>query len=441
MDDATRDRILHFIGDSIAPPPASNTRRVIRGPHSLPNKATAVIGMRRAGKTTFLHQMRSERIAAGIAAAQLPYWNFEDDRISGLRAEQLHLLLSEYFRQHPDLRQRQTVTLCLDEIQVVPGWERFVRRLLDTEKVEIFLSGSSAAMLSREVATSMRGRGWEVVVHPFSFAEALAHQGDAALLAATAPTSRRRSLLEKRLIDYLAIGGFPEVQDVDDATRNRILLDYVDVVMLRDVVERHEITGNTALRWLVRHLLGNAGGSFSVQKFFDALKSQGLRLAKDSLHDLVAHLNDCFLVRTVWLETESERRRMVNPRKIYPVDPAFIRLFDPARRANVGHTLEAAVLIELERRGAAVTYVRTEAGHEVDFLARFPDGTVELIQVAAAAVQERTMEREVRALAEAKPSFPGCTAHLVVLDQDGLPPSLPRGITAHAATEWLLGGD
>src|SRR3989344_1876725 len=144
--------------------PESTTRRV-SGTVSLPNKATAVIGMRRAGKTTFLHQLRRERLAAGIPQTRLPYVNFEDERPAGIEARHLSLLLDDYYRRQPALRAREVVTWCFDEIQLVPGWERFVRRLLDSEKVEVFLSGSSAALLSREVATSMRGRGWEVIIH------------------------------------------------------------------------------------------------------------------------------------------------------------------------------------------------------------------------------------------------------------------------------------
>lgn len=133
-----------------------------------------------------------------------------------------------------------------------------------------------------------------------------------------------------------------------------------------------------------------------MEKFYAALKSQGFRISKDTVHELLSHLEDCFLVRTVWEEAGSERQRMVNPRKAYPVDPGLIPVFDRARRANVGHALETAVLVELERRGAGVTYVRTPGGYEVDFLARRPGGETELIQVCADASDEPTSRRELR---------------------------------------------
>ncbi|MBI2357961.1 MAG: AAA family ATPase [Deltaproteobacteria bacterium] len=98
------------------------TPRHVYGAVSLPGKATAVVGMRRAGKTTFLHQLRRERLQAGMGRERLPYINFEDERLAGLAAKDLHLLIEEYYRRYPALRGRETVTWCFDEIQVVPGW-------------------------------------------------------------------------------------------------------------------------------------------------------------------------------------------------------------------------------------------------------------------------------------------------------------------------------
>jgi predicted AAA+ superfamily ATPase len=275
------------------------------------------------------------------------------------------------------------VTWSFDEIQLVPGWERFIRRLLDTSGVEVIVTGSSAALLSREIATALRGRAWEVPLFPFSFAEALAHHetplpADAGFLAAP-----ERARIEPAFLEWLRTGGFPEVQNLDSSTRAHLLRDYVDVAMLRDVVERHGVSNVTGLRWLIRHLLGNAGSPFSVEKFHAALKSQGVAISRDSLHQFLGYLEDCFLVRTVWLDTASERQRMVNPRKIYPVDSGLIPIFDRTGRANLGHALETAVPIELERRHCSVGYVRTKGGFEVDFLARLPDGNTHLIQVCA----------------------------------------------------------
>lgn len=433
-----RQRLMDKLAESLSTPLAPGTLRRIWGRMTFRGKATAVVGMRRAGKTTFLHQVRSSRLKDGTDRVRLPYINFEDEQLAEIGAEDLHLLVEGHYRQFPGLRGKETVTWCFDEIQTVPGWERFVRRLLDEEKVEVFVSGSSAALLSREIATAMRGRAWEVRLLPFSFEETLRHRelpvpGSPGFL-----TPGQRSGLERAFLEYLAQGGFPEAVGLDEGARRRLLQDYVDVAMMRDVVERHRVANVVGLRWLVRHMLGNAGAMFSAEKFFAALKSQGVSIAKDTVHQLVAHLEDCFLVRTVWMEAASERQRMVNPRKAYPVDPGLIPVFDRSGRSNIGHVLETAVMLELERRGAEITYVRTAEGFEVDFLARLPGGGAELIQVAADATAPETAERELRALEAVGRQYPKAARRLLTLTRDGLPDAVPAGILAQPAYEWLL---
>jgi predicted AAA+ superfamily ATPase len=286
----------------------------------------------------------------------------------------------------------------------------------------------------------MRGRAVEAVVHPFSFREALRHQGHEPAKPPERLTKAERSRLEKALLDYLVAGGFPEAQGLDSRDRQELLKSYVDVVLLRDVIERHAVSHPVALRWMVRQLLGNPAGAFSVNKFYGDLKSQGIAVAKDTLHSYLAHLEDAFLMRMVSIATDSERRRMVNPRKAYPVDPGLIPIFDRSGKANLGHALETCVLLELDRCGADVSYVHTPEGHEVDFLAHYPSGREELIQVCASLDDPDTREREMRALIEAAPHHPGAACSLIALD---IPAALdiPRGIALHRATDWLLAKD
>jgi len=425
-------------GSSQASPPSHTPRRV-HGLTRFPGKATAVVGMRRAGKTTFLHQMRHELITTGAASSRVPYVSFEDERLTGFEGRHLDLLLDEYQRLTAREPGDSPVMWCFDEIQLVPGWERFVRRLLDTEAAEVFVTGSSAALLSREIATALRGRAWQVLMYPFGFDEALRHQGTRVPERAEVLPRAQRVRLEREFTAWLVAGGFPEAQGLDTAPRHQLLRDYVDVAVLRDVVERHGVGNVTGLRWLVRQLLGNAGGLFSVEKFHGALKSQGIAIARDTVHQFLGYLEDCFLVRVVWMESSSERQRMVNPRKAYPVDPGLIPVFDRTGRANIGHALETAVLIELERRRSEVTYVRTVHGYEVDFLSRDADGGRELIQICADASDPATAERELRALAAAGEQFPDAGMRLLTLTRDGIPDAVPEGVVAQPAWIWMLG--
>ncbi len=431
-----RDFIRQKIVDSLALPIPSFTRRDVRLP-GVRGKAVAVIGMRRTGKTTFLWQLLADLLAQGTAREGLLTFSFEDERLAGMSAADLNLVVEEYYRLNPEWRDQRRVVFFLDEIQNVPGWEAFARRLLDMEQIELFVTGSSARLLSREVATSMRGRAMEALVHPFSFREYLRHfsrepQGEFGRLPKAALSS-----LEKDLREYLAGGGFPEALGVGLRDRYELLRGYVDVALLRDVVERHAVSHPVALRWMVRHLLGNPAGFFTINKFYSDLRSQGLAVAKDTLHAYLGHLEDAFLIRTVSIAGDSERRRMVNPRKVYPIDPGLIPVFDRSGRANLGHALENCVLLELERRGAEIAYVRTRKGFEVDFLARYPDGRQVLLQVCADLDAASTRKRETRALLEARGEYPNAILQLISLEPEP-PADLPSGITWQPATAWLL---
>lgn len=370
--------------------PVARTRRDASLP-AVPGKIHSVIGLRRAGKTTFLHQLRDEW-RTSLLPERAIYIGFDDDRLADIGVEQLGLLLEEYFRTHPELRGRQTVHWFLDEIQLVPGWERFCRRVLDTERIELVVSGSSARMLSREVHTSLRGRSMATVIRPFGFREFLRHRGEEPAPGAIRPTP----------------------------------------------VERYRVTQVEALRWLVRQCLRNPAGSMSVHRLHLDLRAQGHGVAKDAVHAMLGHLTDAFLLTAVTLATESERQRNSNPRKIYPADPGLIVAFDRSGRANLGHVLETVVLNELERRGAEIGYVKTEAGLEVDFLARHSGAGEELIQVCADVSDPATLERELRALDAAGREHRRAAKRLLVLSRDDVPHVQTRGVEIQPAYEWLL---
>jgi len=250
-------------------------------------------------------------------------------------------------------------------------------------------------------------------------------------------TKAERSQLASDLADYLAFGGFPEAQGLDTRNRFELLRSYVDVVLLRDVIERHNLSQPQVLHWMVRQLLGNTAGSFSINKFHADLKSRGVAVGKDTLHTYLAHLEDAFLLCCLDLATDSQRRRQVNPRKVYPVDTGLMALYDRSGKTNAGHALETAVLHELQRRGHQVNYVITPAGFEVDFLARNAAGQATLIQVCADLSDPATLARELRALQDAASLWPDAHLQLITLGQMGAT-GIPAPVQVIQATDWLL---
>ncbi|MCB9537052.1 MAG: ATP-binding protein [Myxococcales bacterium] len=427
--------IEQIVADALARPlPDATQRRVVLP--ALPGKVDAVVGMRRSGKTWLLFETMKRLLAAGVPRERMLYVNFEDDRLLPLDVTQLRLFPEAFYRRVPAASAAEC-WFFYDEIQRVPGWETFVRRQLDTPGVRLTVTGSSAKLLSREIATSMRGRSLTTEVLPFGFDEALRHQGIDVPERWPPPTSEAAALAHA-FERYLEVGGFPEVQGLDQVTRLRIVQDYIDVALLRDVVERHGVTNVEALRWLVRHLLSAPAGRFSINRFFNDLKSQGLAVGKDTLHAYLRFLEDAFVLFTVPIWTPSERVRRVNPRKAYPADPALARAM--TMRPDTGHLLETLVFLELRRRGFDVGYLTTESGYEVDFMARHLDGRTAMVQVCARLDEPETRRRELRALEEALTTHAVDEAAVVTLHETETLTLSGHDVRVWPAWRWLLEG-
>jgi uncharacterized protein len=413
-------------------PPVTPRRLELPG---LPGKADVIVGMRRSGKTYFLYQQIHERAAAGIGRDRVLYLNFEDERLLPMGTDDLHQVPEAFYRRYPASRD-QICWFFFDEIHNVPGWERFVRRLIDAENVRLVVSGSSAKLLGREIATSLRGRSLTSELLPFSFEEALWHDG--VETREWPPSARQRSIVENRFERYLEVGGFPEVQGLSADLRLRVLQDYVDVVLFRDVVERHEVENLPALRYLERCLLSRPANKFSVHKVHNDCRSQGIRVGKDALHRYLEYLEDAFLLFTTTVASPSARVRQTNPRKCYPIDHGLAAASSFSASSDVGHLLESLVYVELRRRGRSMSYVVTSGGHEVDFLAETRRGERELVQVCADVASPETRHRELRALDEAMREVNVETATVVTLRDEEAVEIDGRRVKIVPAWRWLL---
>lgn len=427
LADATRFRLPEFTPREAVLP-------------AIPKKIQAIIGMRRAGKTFYLFQCIQQKLNEGVAREGLVYLNLEDERLAGIEATHLSWLLEEFYLRTPGWRDQRRACFLLDEVQVVPGWEVFLRRILDSEQIDLFVSGSSARLLSREISTALRGRAMETTIFPFNFKEFLSHNGKMPPADPTFLAKSEVSVLENAFSDYLQVGGFPEAQGVPARDRLSLIQGYVDVVVLRDVMERHQVHNLPALRALVRQLLGGAASRFSVHKFYNDLKSQGVRVSKDSVHQMLTHLDDAFLILPFSLWTSSERQRQSNPRKVYPIDPGLAVAFDRSGKANRGHLLETVVAIDLVRRGWEAGYLTTPEGYEVNFCARDPLGGLWLIQVADELESPEVRLREVRALDSARAMFADAqTLLLTGNNQDSLLPQAELDkVMRMPVWRWLL---
>jgi uncharacterized protein len=391
------------------------TRRQTKLPF-LSNKIDTVIGMRRSGKTWYLYQVISDLLEKGTSVEQILYLNLEDERLLPIAPSDLHLIPETYYRRYPKLKD-ETCYFFFDEIQNIDKWETFVRRLFDTENIHLCLSGSSSRLLSREIATNLRGRSLSTEIFPFSFAESLSHS-KIEVEKGRRPGSKKTAILQNAFNQYLLTGGFPEVQGAEATYRDRILQDYLDIVILRDLVERHQISNTVPLRYLIRHILNAAAGLFSVNKFYNDLKSQGISCSKNTLHEYLGYLTEAYLAFQVPIHTRSERARMVNPRKIYAIDTGLVRSCSHSASPNWGHLLENFVYLVLRRQTEAIEYYKTNNGYEIDFLVTDPEGVRHLIQVSANLSDPATREREIRALVQSMDETKLIQSLIITLNQE-----------------------
>ena len=378
------------------------------------DKALALIGMRRVGKTYLCYQAMQTLLEQGVPKDNILYLNFEDDRLFGFELSDCQTILDVFYAPQPE-KKSEHCYFFFDEIQNIAHWERFIRRLIDTENVSVYVTGSSAKLLSTEIATGLRGRALDREVFPFSFEEYLrAHE---ITINWNRIGSKTRLLLNRHAETYCRTGGFPEIQKMDKARRQEILQSYVDAVVLRDVVERHRISNIETLKALVYHVLRAPSTKLSVNKFYLDLKSRGLRIAKDDLYAFLRHLTDACLLFQVPLWTRSEKKRQVNPKKIYAIDNGILDAYSTHMTADHGAFLENLVFLTLRRQGLDVGYYETKRGLEIDFVFRRDEETV-LVQVAWRLDNEATREREFRALEEAAPELGATRCIIVTLDEE-----------------------
>ncbi len=446
MDSTPTDALLErLLAEQLERPLPPLVRREVAIP-DIPGTAAALIGMRRCGKTYRLFDEMERLHAGGLPRDRMLYLNLEDDRLGTVGVGTLDRAVELFFRRSPAARTEGGAIL-LDEIQVVPGWERFARRLLDTEAVRLLVTGSSARMLSTEIASAFRGRSLTVEVLPFSPREAAVAEG-VAFPSRWPPSAAVRSRLDAFLLDYLEVGGFPAARSLYPHDRIQQLQEYVDLVVLRDVAERHRASNLQALRALVSALFAANAGGFSVSRLHGALVSQGLKVGKATLLTYLDHLVDAFLVFLLPLRSRSARQRTVNPRKVYAVDTGLARAMHRAGARDRGALLENAVYLELRRRygrlaDTTLTWVKTRSGREVDFAVDDPivGGPPQLIQVCWSMSDPATRGRELDALVEAMGET-GCTLGTVVTlaDEDTL--DTPAGrVRVIPARECFFGPD
>jgi predicted AAA+ superfamily ATPase len=374
------------------------TARALELPTEI-RKVIALYGPRRCGKTSLFHQTIQKLLDRKVPLSRLLYIHFEDERIHPFSQEDWERLLESHHELYPESVGHRKY-LFLDEVQEIPLWEKFVRRVSDSGEFQVFVTGSSSKLLSREIATSLRGRTLSYFLMPFSFREFLDFKN--LKLPIHWEHSDLRHKIKSLFFEYLQFGGFPEILDKEESIKIRILQEYFDLIFYKDIVERHRLRNQALMRELMRYLLSNFASLFSIHGFYHFLKSKGQKISKNTLFEYLDCLEDVSFVKMIPVFDASFKKQQVNPKKAYSIDLGLVTASSFQFSENRGKYLENLVFLELWRRGGKeIYYFKTRNQKEVDFLLVENGKPRQLIQVTRHLDSPKTEQREMDSLVEA----------------------------------------
>ena len=372
-------------------------------------KIITLMGVRRCGKTSILYETIN-RLTQSIDKKRILFFNFEDERFE-LNQESLDLILQAYMELYPEIEMRETY-LFFDEIQNVDGWEKFVRRVYDGVSKNIFITGSNSKLLSRDIATSLRGRTITYEVFPLSFREYLAFEKIEIDLHST----KSLAFIHNRLEKFLHEGAFPEIVLFDDRIREKILQDYYNVMIYKDLIERFEIKNTKALKFFLKRILASSTKLVSVNKIYNDLKSSGFKVGKNSLYAYLGYVEDIYLSLT--LDRYSQKITTQTDKKVYSIDIGFNNTLLYKFSDDIGKSMENAVFLELRRRGKEI-YYHSDRASECDFVVLEKGTVTEAIQVTYEMENKKTRDREFKGLINACKQYGLNKGLIITYEEEG----------------------
>jgi len=382
-------------------------------------KIITLTGFRRVGKTYLLFLILEK-----IRNEFFIYFNFKDERVP----EETEVL-TELMYAVEELYSKQPSYLFFDEIHIIPGWGKFLRRIL-TKGYKIFVTGSSSKLGLKEIPTELRGRIINYTLFPLSFKEYLNFKE----VEIETLYTQKEIEIKKVFQDYLVYGGFPEIYDANKIEKKEVIQEYFRTLVQRDLIERFNKREDALLNDTVKLLLNSL--MISISKLTKTLHSMRYRCSKNTISNYISYLEKSFFLFQVFYYSKNVKDQMQYPRKIYFIDNGFLKYLS----LNPGDSrfLENIIAIELKRRDHEFYYWRSGKGEEVDFVIMENDTIKSLIQVSFDISQPGTKEREIRALTKGLRHFGLNEGIILTLDTEETIKSEGYDIEVKPVWKWLL---
>jgi predicted AAA+ superfamily ATPase len=341
-------------------------------------KILIITGLRRVGKSTLLAQIAQTQLTDNYF-----FVNFEDERLLNFTADQfdsLHEALIGLFGERK--------IFLFDEIQNVPEWERFVRRLHD-QGYRFIITGSNSSILGQELGTKLTGRSVRFELFPFSFTEYIVFRGVDPPRTSALTTSERGNLL-KLSREYIQSGGIPDALKYPQLDIHKTLY---DDVLYRDIAARHGIDNVKSLQELAFYLVSNPASEISYNKLKTNLKLGSVNTVKK----YISYLENAWLFFTINKYAYSVKEQQIAAKKIFCIDTGMLNAVGFSFSKNIGKLMENLVFLQLRRHHQDIYYYKTNQNHEVDF---FVPSQQLAIQVCQDLSNKDTKKRELRSLIE-----------------------------------------
>lgn len=394
-------------------------------------KIISLIGPRRCGKTYYAFQLINNLYARGDGNKIL-YLNFEDERLD-LTAGKLQLILEAFYELFPE-NYGKDFFIFFDEIQEIDGWEKFVRRVYDTVTRNIFLTGSSAKMLGKEIASGLRGRNLVYHLYPLSFREYCLFQD---IDVQDVYSTQAKTILKLQFEKYLQVGGYPETVFMDDSLTIKTLQSYFEGMLFHDIVERYRVSNIPVLKQFLKKILNNISQTLSVHKFYNELKSQGISISKNVIYEFLDYSIDCFLLFVVYPFELSMVRKQMRSRKAYAIDPGLVNAVTYRFSEDKGKLLENVVFLHLLRDESVIIHYLSNR-YECDFIVQKQQAVVDAIQACWSLNDETTRDRELRGVLIAAKKFDLHEAHIITFDEEDDIEIEGKMIRVRPCWKWLL---
>lgn len=406
--------------------------------HMVDHTVSTVVGARRAGKSFRVMQLGTELISEQKIPSlrAICHLDFDNPILAGISAEKLPLIQKVFLKLTPELGIKSPILFLLDEIHKIRGWEHYVVDLSRNPNWKVIVTGSSSKMLREEIATELRGKAVSTEVYPLSFSEFLKFKE-----FRQNPLSTGGQAGIARLFDeYLSWGSYPAMPKTEDFSREALLREYFDTMILRDIIQRYSPSKPRQCIELYRYLLSNISRPHTLKGAYGYLKSKGYATSRDSVREYIHWAEDSRLIFSTPIYSQSHKEQERNYHKIYSIDWALALHNSSVWDGSISRSLENMVFLYLQKQYSRIYYYLTKSDRkEVDFITVDQKGNpVMAVQVCENLNTAETAEREVSALAAASVYFGISEALIITLNEER---TIQRnGITIRVvpAAKWLL---